>query len=272
MTGFRDLRGKRVLLTGASRGLGRVVARALAREGAELVLTARDRGRLDAVAAECREHGAGAAVVVADVSRAEDRARLIEQAGIVDVLVNNAAAERTVRFSEACEADVDDLVRTNLDAPLHLCRLVLPGMVARGSGVIVNVSSLSGKTATPFEAVYTATKYGLNGFTAALAMELEGTGVHAGVVCPGFVAEAGMWADTGARPPPGMREVRPAKVARAVLSVIRGAREVLVASLPMRPYLALVQLIPGLEPRVVRATGVYATFEAEAKKRRGRAD
>jgi short-subunit dehydrogenase len=138
-------------------------------------------------------------------------------------------------------------------------------MIARGSGVVVNVSSMSGKTAAPYNSVYAATKHGLNGFTSSLAAELAGSGVHVGVVCPSFVADAGMWADLELKTPTVMREVSLDQVAAAVLRVIRGEREVLVTPMPVRPLLALRELFPALESRVFRAAGITRTLAARAK-------
>lgn len=264
--GIENLRGKRVLLTGASRGIGVYIARALAREGADLVLAARDESRLETVARECEMSGSEVRVVAADVSSNDDRQRLIDEAGDIAVLVNNAGIERPLRFTDLSDTDVAEQIATNLLAPIELCRLALRGMLARGSGVLVNVSSMSGKSPTPFNAVYSATKYGLNGFTAAIEMELKGTGVHAGVVCPSFVAEAGMWANSGETAPRMLPEVPPEKVVDAVLAVIHGANEVLVTPGPMRPFLALAQLLPGLEDRVLRTMGVFRAFEARARR------
>jgi short-subunit dehydrogenase len=141
---------------------------------------------------------------------------------------------------------------------------VLPGFLARRAGALVHVSSMSGKSPTPYNAIYAATKYGLNGFSSSIAIELEGTGVSTGVVCPSFVAEAGMWADTGLRAPSLMREVRPEAVADGVIAVIRGAQEVLVTPTPVRPLLALRELAPRLTGALLARMGVLATLEARA--------
>lgn len=262
---FEDLKGRRTLLTGASRGLGMHIARGLAKEGVELVLAARDAAKLEAVARECTELGAKVRVINADVTQARDRERLVREAGELDILVNNAGIEITKRLVDQTEADVRAQIETNLIAPIELTRLVLPGMLTRGRGVVVGVSSMSGKVATPFNSVYAATKHGLNGLSCSLEMELHGTGVHVGVVCPTFVAESGMWADTGLRAPSMAREVSPKRVVEAVLRVIRGESEVLVTAGPMRPLLALRALIPSIEGRVMRAMGVTKTLAERAE-------
>ena len=270
------LRGSTALVTGASRGLGALIATGLAKEGMSLVLAARDSAKLDAVAESCRALGAKVTTVAADVARADDRARLVreaEAAGPVDVLVNNAGIEIAIAVADQTADDVSSQIATNLLAPIELTRLVLPAMMARRRGVIVNVSSMSGKSPTPYNAVYAATKFGLNGFTCSLRIEIEPAGLHAGVVCPSFMAGAGMWADTGLSAPAMLREVPPEKLVRGVMAVIRGAQEVLVTSGPVRPLLALRELVPGLDAAVLRRMGVMRALEARAetilKKRAG---
>lgn len=268
----KPLAGKTVLLTGASRGLGVHIARALADAGAGLVLTARDADRLAAVASDCEGRGARTRVVVADVAEKGDRARLIQEAGAVDVLVNNAGIEVAVGLLDQTDEDVARQLEIDLVAPIDLARRVLPGMIERRYGVVVNVSSMSGKSPTPYNCVYTAAKFGLNGFTASVALELEGTGVHVGTVCPSFVAETGMWAASGAKAPAMLKEVPPGMVVRGVLRVIEGEREVLVTPSPVRPLLALAQLFPRLDGRVLKAMGVMKALQDRAqavKRKRG---
>ncbi len=262
---IHDLHGKRALVTGASRGLGVYIAKALAKNGADLVLSARNQSSLAGVAAECEALGVKAQAVACDVSRVEDRARLLDEAGDIDVLVNNAGVEIAIAFSEQTTDDVTQQLETNLAAPLDLTHRALPQMLTRGSGVVVNISSMSGKSPTPYNSVYAATKYALNGFTASLAIELEGSGVHVGVVCPGFVA-AGMWADSGAKAPAMMREVPPERVADAVLKVIRGAKEVLVTPTPARPMLAIGELFPSFPRWMLATLGVTRALKERAVK------
>ncbi len=263
---FTTVQQLRVLVTGASRGVGAFLARGLAREGAALTLVARDASRLERVAEDCRALGAQARVLPADVCLARERERLVDEAGELDVLVNNAGVEITKRLVDQTAEEVRAQIETNLVAPLELTRLVLPGMIARGRGVVVGVSSMSGKIATPYNAVYAATKHGLNGLSASLDVELEGTGVHVGVVCPAFIADSGMWADTGLEAPALAREVPQRRVLEGVLRVIRGEGEVLVTAGPTRPLLALREVFPAVERRVLRAMGVTATLAARAAR------
>lgn len=261
-----QLKGKRALVTGASRGLGVYIAKRLAAEGIDLVLVARDASKLENTERACRALGVDVQLVAADVTRADDRKRLLDEAGDLDVLVNNAGVEFTLRLVDQSEEEVRAQLETNLAAPIDLIRRALPGMISRGQGVIVNVSSMSGKAATPWNSVYAATKHGLVGLSTSLDIELHGTGVHVGVVCPGFVAEAGMWADTGQKAPAAMREVPPERVADAVVEVIRGKVEVLVTPGPMRPLLALRAMIPAMEGPMLRVMGIAKVLSGRATR------
>lgn len=258
-----DLRRRKILLTGASRGIGTHVALELAKHGAELVLTARDADALSEVASSCEAAGARVHVIAADLSSADDRARLIQSAGELDALINNAGVEYTKALLDQTDAEVAAQLDLNLAVPIDLARRVLPSMLERKTGTIVNISSMSGKGATPYNSIYAATKYGLVGWTSSLRIELHKTGVHVGVVCPGFVAE-GMWGRTGLQAPAIMRAVSPKKVVAGVIKVLGGASEVLVTPGPIRPLLALRELFPSLEGPLMRATGIVRTLEERA--------
>lgn len=260
-----------IIITGASRGLGSVIARDLASDkpGRPLVLTARDGDRLESLAAELRSSGARVTVVAADISVAADRERVLAAAraiGPIEVLINNAGLEIPKAVVDQTPEDIDRQIAINLLAPIHLTRALLPELIAQRRGVVVMISSMSGKSPTPYNAIYSATKFGLNGFTASLRIELDGTGVHAGVVCPSFVAEAGMWADSGGRAPAMMREVPTRAVAEGVRRVMAGAAEVLVTPTPVRPVLALAQLFPSLDRIVLRRTGVLSAMRDRARR------
>jgi short-subunit dehydrogenase len=167
----------RVLITGASSGIGAATAHAMAGAHARLVLAGRDRARLDAVAASC-----GGRVVTADL--ACDTAALVAEAGPVDVLVANAGVGWAGPVTAMTERTIDDLMAVNLVAPVRLTRLLLPGMIERGRGHIVFVASIAGVVGVPGEAVYSATKAGLIAFAEALRAE---TPVGVSVVFPGVV-------------------------------------------------------------------------------------
>ena len=272
-----DLDGARVLLTGGSRGIGPHIARALLARGASVTLAARSVEGLDGVA---RSLGSDrVATVAGDVTNEDDRATIVADAeaafGSVDVLVNNAGIESILPFTEYAEEDIHAIVATNLDAPIQLCRLVVPGMLERRQGHIVNVASLAGKAATPYNTVYASTKHGLIGFTYSLRAELHGTGVSASAVCPAFVSEAGFitsYVDPPVRRSPGTL-TDPRRVARAVVRAIeRDKPDVVVAgALPQVADVSLA-ISPRLTEFLARRMGGYDSLRREAAARTRRRD
>lgn len=267
-----ELGGARVLLTGGSRGIGPYIARALLARGARVTLAARSGDDLERVRDSL---GTDRVTTVAgDVTNEEDRVAMVADAeatfGPTDVLVNNAGIESILPFTEYTEEDIHATVATNLDAPIQLCRLVVPGMLARGRGHIVNVASLAGKAPTPYNTVYAATKHGLIGFTYSLRAELHGTGVSASAVCPAFVSEAGFV--TSYVEPEVTRglgtETDPRKVGRAVVRAIeRDKPDVVVAG--ALPQIADVSLAvsPRLTEFLARRLGGYDSLRREAVAR-----
>ena len=176
-----DLQGRRVLVTGASRGIGEATARAFAAAGASVALVARDADKLAALAADL-----GGTAHPADLSDPSAVAGLIEaverEGEPVDVLVNNAGVDTVGAFADVAPDAIDQIFRLNLVTPVQLCRQVLPGMLVRGRGHLVNVSSLAGVAAYPGMACYASTKAGLTQFTEVLALDLKGLPVGTTVV------------------------------------------------------------------------------------------
>jgi short-subunit dehydrogenase len=179
------------LVTGASSGIGEALARRLAKERHDLVLTARRTDRLEALAHELEAaHGIKAHTVPADLSRPGAPTELVQQIearGLsVHWLVNNAGIGTGGRFDQLpVEGEVEE-IRLNVSAPVELTGRLLPGMMARGRGVVMNLASTAGFGPMPFSATYGATKAFLLSFSEALAVEVAGTGVHIVCVCPGF--------------------------------------------------------------------------------------
>ncbi len=242
-----------VLLTGASGGIGHAIARTIAPRSADLILTARRTEVLQPLAADL-----GARVVGCDLSRREDVARLIDEAGRVDVLIANAALPASGLLSELTQPEIDRMLEVNLRAPIALARALAPGMVERHRGHLAFISSLSGKTASPASSVYSATKFGLRGFALGLREDLRSHGVGVSVVLPGFIREAGMFADSRATLPPGVGTRSPEEVARAVISAIdRNRGEVVGAPLSMRIGASIGVVAPGLASAVSRRLGSH---------------
>lgn len=188
--------GQTALVTGASRGLGVEIARRLAQQGLDLVLAARSADALEAVAAELRaETGRQVRTCVVDMADPASLAALARSAGAVDVLVNNAGVEGAASYDERDAEEIAATIAVNLSGPMLLTRALLPQMLARGHGHVVNIASLAGLIAVPFNEPYSATKFGLIGFTRALRMTARASGwpVGCSVVCPGFIDGAGMF-------------------------------------------------------------------------------
>jgi short-subunit dehydrogenase len=261
-----DLAGKNVLLTGASGGIGNALAEAFAKEGAKLVLSGRRAAELEALA----ERVSGR-VVVADLSRREDVTRLLAEAGEVDVLVANAALPGSGALDEYAPEQLDRALEVNFRAPIAMAHELGPKMVGRGHGALVFISSLSGLAATARSSIYNATKFGLRGFALALHEELIDTGVGVSVILPGFISDAGMFADTGLKPPPGFGTRTPKEVADATLRAVQSnTGEVLVAPVLDRIGAKVGGLAPNLAGRLTRLGFVGDITEKMAAAQKGK--
>ncbi len=181
------LRERRALVTGAGRGIGRAVALRLAAQGPDLVLAARTRSEVEAVAEEARARGARAVAVVADVARPESVLALFREAGPVDVLVNAAGVAPSAPLVKTSDEVWRSALETNLSGTFFCLRAALPGMMERGWGRVVNLASIAGKTGYPYIAAYAASKHGVLGLTKVAALESAERGVTVNAVCPGYV-------------------------------------------------------------------------------------
>jgi short-subunit dehydrogenase len=248
-----ELHGSTALLTGATGGIGQAIAKALHAQGARVLLSARRTEQLEALRAQL---GDGAAALPADLAEPGAAAQLAERAGPVDVLVANAALPGSGRLDGFTPEEIDRALDVNLRAPMQLTRALLPGMLERKRGQLAFVSSLSGKVASMGSSVYSATKFGLRGFAAGLREDLHLSEVGVTVVYPGFVAEAGMFAESGARLPRWVGTVTPEQVAEAVVRGIeRDGGEIEVAPLGLRAGALFGSLAPLTAARVQRRLG-----------------
>jgi short-subunit dehydrogenase len=251
-----QIEGKRALLTGATGGLGRAIAVALADRGAQLVLSSRKREELDALALELP--GEAHSIAVSDLAEEGAAERLAADAGEVDLLIANAALPGSGTLESFSPGEIARAVRVNLEAPITLARQVLPSMRERGGGHIVLVSSLSGKAASPRASIYNGTKFGLRGFALALREDLagDGDGIGVSVVMPGFIRGAGMFADSGAKPPPGVGTATPKQVGAGVVRAIeRNVGQVTVAPFRQRALTNFAHVFPGVAGRAQRGAG-----------------
>jgi short-subunit dehydrogenase len=268
---MKTIRGAHALVTGGSRGLGPYIARALAGEGAKLTLTARSAASLGEVAEELAGKATRVHSIAADVCDDRARRKLLEEAeaalGPIDILVNNAGIEQIVAFTDLPPDRIEAMIDTNLVAPLILSRLVLERMIERGRGHVVMMSSLGGKKGSPYSATYAATKAGLIAWTSGLRIELQGTGVSASVICPGFVSEAGMFAERSQQAPRVLGTSTPEAVAQAVVRAIqRDVGEIIVNPGPVRLGLVFEHLSPGLARWVLEKAGVYEYYRRQAEE------
>jgi short-subunit dehydrogenase len=261
-----QLGGARALVTGATGGIGNAIAQALHARGAHVVLSSRRREALDELAARL---GDRAEVLVADLAEPGAAAALAEAAGAVDVLVANAALPASGRVDDFDPDQIDRALDVNLRAPIQLTRALLPGMLERGHGHLVYVSSLSGKVASPRSGIYSATKFGLRGFAAGLREDVEPRGIGVSVVFPGFVRDAGFFADSGVKLPPWVGTRTPDQVAAAIVTgVERGRAELDVAPLGLRLGTRVAALAPVSIARLQRRLGSERIADALADAQR----
>jgi short-subunit dehydrogenase len=246
-----EISGSTVLLTGATGGLGQAIARSLSARGARLILSGRRVDVLEPLASEL-----GARALAVDLSQASEVDRLLSEAGELDILVANAALPASGALDSFTVEQIDRALDVNLRAPIVMARLLAPEMVGRGRGHLLFMSSLSGKTATAGSSIYNATKFGLRGFAAAMRAELHGTGVGVSAVFPGFIREAGMFAEAGVRLPPGVGTRSPEDVAKATMQAIeRNRGEVDVAPISLRFGSTLASLAPEVSAAITRKAG-----------------
>jgi short-subunit dehydrogenase len=241
----------KVLITGATGGLGAAIARAFGARGADLILSGRRIDVLRPLATEL-----GGRPVACDLGDRDAVGRLAADALDVDVLVLNAALPASGVFTELSQEQIDTMVEVNLRAPIALARAIAPAMVERGRGQIVFISSLSGKAAAPASSMYSATKFGLRGFALSLREDLRGAGVGVSVVLPGFIRDAGMFADAGVSLPFGVGTKTPEDVADAVLRCVEHNRaELSVAPAGLRFGASFAGLAPGIAAQFSRRLG-----------------
>lgn len=242
--------GALVVLTGASGGLGGVLARAFDASGARLLLTGRRVDALEKVAGQLRH----AEVLPCDMSDRQQVDALLDRVEDADVLVANAALPAAGALDDFTVAQLDRALDVNLRTPMLLAKRAAPKMAARGGGHIVLISSMGAKVPASRLSIYAASKYGLRGFGACLRQELAPLGVGVSVVFPGSVDDVGMWPESGAKSKVGT--ISSTAVARSVVRAIEQNRaEVDVAPLTVRAASALAHLLPGTYHRLALRAG-----------------
>jgi uncharacterized protein len=248
-----SLAGGTVLVTGATGGIGHAIARAFAACGATLILTGRRADVLEQLA-----HEVGGRVLQCDLGNREELQSLAAEAdeASLDVLVANAALPASGVLTELTEEQIDRMLEVNLRAPIALARAVAPGMIERRRGHLVFISSLAGKAASPASSMYSATKFGLRGFALGLREDLRPHGVGVSVVLPGFISDAGLFADAGVSLPAGVRTRTPDQVASGVIRAIeRNRAEVEVAPVALRLGASFAGIAPQAAAAASRLMG-----------------
>lgn len=244
-----------LLVTGASSGIGAAAARIFAHAGYRVSMAARRLDRLEALKQEIEANGGQALAVAADLSAYEDIQKMVSvtlaQFGQVDVLINNAGFGRLKWLEELDPfADIQAQLQINLLAMILVAREVLPHMIERRSGHILNMSSIGGFVATPTYTAYSASKFGVRGFTEALRREVGVYGIHVTGIYPGsvkteFKEHAGIERKTGQTTPEALR-LEPEQVAQAMLKVITRPRRTVILPWQMRFSIWMNSLFPGI--------------------------
>jgi short-subunit dehydrogenase len=279
MSAFNVLgKGRTALVTGASRGIGPLIAAQIAREGGHVVLTGRSAADLKAVAAELAAEGADVSFIPADLTEpgaAETLVQAIErQRGGIDLLVNNAGGDPLREFHAMTIQENLRTLQINLIVPLTLSHAVLPGMLRRGRGHIVNISAMAGRVSFPFTEVYAAAKDGLIGFTRVLRADYHARGVSASVLILGAIRGAGqgqrMLDEFGMRASGYMAPAE--SVARAVIKAVKKDRaELVIMPGPGRLLRAVMDYFPALGPTVNRVAGATTTMQKVIEQREANA-
>ncbi|MGH2952041.1 MAG: SDR family NAD(P)-dependent oxidoreductase [Solirubrobacterales bacterium] len=249
-----ELRGRNALLTGAAGGLGHYNARSLAAEGVNLALCDLPAASVDDLIAELRPRGVTVESVPAELTDTAGLEALVRHAadaiGPLDILVNNAGLEFGGGFGHQTRTELEAIVSVNLLAVMELTRVVLPGMLERRRGHVVNVASMAGKGAFPYLASYSATKHGVVGFTHSMRGECADEPVGFSAICPIFISRVGMYArleDATPDPPALLSPKPPERVGDAVVKAIRDdCAEVLVSGAGSRAMIAIHALAPKL--------------------------
>jgi len=231
----QSLRGRTALVTGGSRGIGRAIALKLASLGAKVAICGRDAAKLAETEAALRKQGATSAAITADVTKAAEIVLLIEHVqttvGPIGLLVNNAGMGIFGPVHEKSEEEWDRLMNTNLKSVFLVSRAVIPGMIARGGGDIINISSLAGKNVFAGGGIYCASKWGLQGLSGCMAEELRDRGIRVSTVCPGSVATE----FSGRGPKDASKVLKPEDVAHAVAMIATQREQSFVSEVQLRP-------------------------------------
>jgi len=265
------LEGKIALVTGASRGIGPYIARTLSDEGASVIGISRNEEKLKDIEKQIIDDGGNAQMIPFDLNKSHRLKQLVQKLSVynvddVDILVNNAGIEKYSDYVDNNYDSIQSIITVNLLAPMELTRMILPKMLEKGSGNIVNIASLAGRKGVAYNSIYSASKAGLIKWGDGLRQELHGTGVSVSTIMPGYIDEAGMFYDGGFPAPKLLGTSPPQKVAGAVLKAIKtGKGEIIVNNGPIKPLLALNVFAPEFGNYIVKKFGVVELSKKRIK-------
>ena len=265
------LEGKIALITGASRGIGPYIVRALSREGALVIGIARNKEKLINLQKHIIEEGGKVRIIPFDLKETHKLKVLVQNLkkdnmNRIDILVNNAGIEKYTHYADNDYESIQSIITVNLLAPMELTRLILPEMLKRCQGNIINIASLAGRKGVAYNSIYSASKAGIIKWGDGLRQELNGTGVSVSTIMPGYIDKAGMFFDCGFPAPKLLGTSLPQKVADAVIKAIKtGKGEIIVNSGPMKPLLALNVFAPEFGNYIVKKFGVVSLSKKRIK-------
>jgi short-subunit dehydrogenase len=267
---MKTIAGKTVVLTGASGGIGAYIARALAKKKATVIGVSRSQEGLERICAEVDALGGKGISIPFDISKLEELPELVEKieamAGSVDILINNAAIEKWRPFQNYALEDIQSILTLNLHAPMELTRLLLPGMIERNSGQIVNISSGAGKKGNPFNSIYSASKAGLIMWSEGIRNELANTNIGVSAICPGCT-NAGMFLALDIPATKDTKVAEPTEVADVVIqAILQNKKEVIIDGLAIKVFFALSQLFPEWGDSMMQKSGVVEANRSLAQK------
>ncbi len=264
--------GSTIMITGASGGIGGAIARQLAQRGAALILVNRNSRKMDDFAAELRAAGARVTTLVGDLAQDGEPARLVrdalDQAGTIDIVINCAGVQNFGFFAQESAADMATLFHINTVAPIALVNAVLPHMLAKGSGQIVNLGSIFGSIGFPCFATYSASKFALRGFSEALRRELAGTGVGVSYVAPRFTRTAfNRSVVTRMANALKMNQDEPESVATCVVRTIERDHQERYLGWPEKLFVRINSILPRLvDPSLVKQVELMRPFATETTR------
>ena len=268
---MKKLNGKTAIVTGSSRGIGVHIVNSLTKKGVNVIGIARSKDGLEKTRSIVIHNSGSFEFIEFDLSKSTKLPQLYSQFKDreIDFLINNAGIEKYSTFDEYKFDEIDKIIKVNLLGPMELTRLLLSKIKAN-KGHIVNIASLAGKKGVLYNGIYSATKSGLILWSDALDQEMKEFGVGVSAVCPGYIAETGMFNDGGYPPPALLGESDPRKVGIAVIDAItKGKKEIIVNRGPIRLLLAISQIFPELSDTILNWFGVPELCRKRAFESKG---